>query len=88
MRVAFIGVSHWHAKHYYGATSRLSKHSIAGISDPGFAQLHKLAADLGTVGYADYRELLDAQRPDFVFIFGPHHQLAATARYVIERGIA
>ncbi|CAN5793144.1 hypothetical protein BH09PSE5_BH09PSE5_46770 [soil metagenome] len=87
MRVAFIGIQHWHARHYYGAVSRLSKHTIVGVSDPNAATAQKVASDLGTKAYTDCRELIEAQRPDFVFVFGHHDELAATGRYVIDCGI-
>lgn len=88
MRIAFIGVGHWHAKHYYTTVARLSGRTIAGISDPDTALLAQLGADLGTATYTDYRALIEEQRPDFVFIFAPHSGLAEIAAFVIARGIA
>ena len=88
MRIAFIGISHWHARHYYRAVSRLSKHTIVGISEPDTGPLQRVSAELGAPGYADYRDLIEAQKPDFAFIFGRHSELAATTQFAIDRGIA
>ena len=88
MRVALLGVSHWHAKHYYAAVSRLPGRTLVGISDPDTALLARLGAELGTATYTDYRALIDEQQPDFVFIFAPHFAMAEVTAYVIDQGIA
>jgi len=88
MRVAFIGIRHWHAKHYYLTVAKLSQHQIVGVSDPDPAVLSAVGAELGLATYTDYRQLLEAQRPDFVFIFAPHAELAHIAAHVIEQGVA
>jgi predicted dehydrogenase len=88
MKIAFIGVQHWHAKHYYIAVSKLSKYKIVGISDPNQKTLDEISAHLEAPGYTDYRELISKQKPDFVFIFAPHNELASTTQFVIDQGIA
>jgi predicted dehydrogenase len=88
MKIAFIGIQHWHAKHYYTAVSKLSKYKIVGISDPNSNTVDQISANLDTTGYTDYRELIIQQKPDFVFIFAPHNELASTTQFVIDQGIA
>ena len=87
MRIAFIGIRHWHAKHYYLTVAKLSQHQIVGVSDPDTAVLNKVGVELGVATYTDYRDLLEAQRPNFVFIFAPHAELAGIAADVIEQGV-
>jgi predicted dehydrogenase len=88
VRIAFIGIQHWHARHYYRTVAKLPGHTICGISEPDAGVLQRVGAELGAPAYADYREMIEACTPEFVFIFGLHHELAETARFVIEHGIA
>jgi len=87
MRIALIGVSHWHAPMYYRPLAKLPGRSIVGVSDPVPAALRRAQDELGTPGYADYRELVEAEKPDFAFVFGRHCDMAASAAWLIERGV-
>lgn len=87
MRVVLIGVSHWHAPHYYRALAKLSTAQNVGVSDPNPAALQRVCSATGAPGFADYRQMLDAQKPDFAFVFARHSQLAATAQHLVEKGI-
>jgi predicted dehydrogenase len=86
MRVAMIEVGHWHAARH--ARSLLQAEAeIVGVSDgqPGVAA--RFAADLGCPPFQDYRAMLEATGPDFVFAMGRHLDVPAIARYVIQAGI-
>ncbi len=87
MRIAFIGVSHWHIPLYLDPALALDGVEIVGVSDPGRAAAEAVAARAGCPAFTDERALLDATRPGFVFVLGRHCDMAASARLLIERGI-
>jgi predicted dehydrogenase len=87
MRIAFIGVSHWHAPLYYRPAVRLSDVRVVGVSDPDEAVARRVGAELDVPGFADYRALIEATTPDFAFVFGRHCDLAGIAGWLIERGV-
>jgi len=84
LKIAFLGVSHWHVPLYFPA---LSKGAVIAFSDPNAAIGEKFAGQLGCRFYADWKALLDETRPDFVFAFAPHNEMAAMALELIARGI-
>src|SRR5579871_5775911 len=87
MRVAFIGVSHWHLPLYLEPAGALDDVEIVGVSDPAAAVAETVAARVGCAGFVDHRALLDRVRPEFVFVLGRHCDMAAAARDLIERAI-
>jgi predicted dehydrogenase len=87
MRVAFIGVSHWHIPLYLDPALALAGVEIVGVSDPTLALAEAVAARAGCPAFTDERALLDQTRPQFVVVLGRHCDMAASARSLIERGI-
>ncbi|MEJ0071268.1 MAG: Gfo/Idh/MocA family oxidoreductase, partial [Pseudomonadota bacterium] len=70
MRVALIGVSHWHLPLYLDPVLALPEAEVVGVSDPTLAVAEAVAARIGCAAYVDYRTLCDRLRPDFVFVLG------------------
>jgi predicted dehydrogenase len=87
MRIAFVGVSHWHGPLYYRPAARLSGVRIVGVSDPDGSVAERAAAELEARAFRDYRDLLAEVRPDFVFAFGRHCDMAETAMAIIDAGV-
>jgi predicted dehydrogenase len=87
MRIAFIGVSHWHAPMYYRPAARLAGIRIVAVSDPTLSVAESVGRELEARAFADYRELIAEVRPDFVFAFGRHCDMAETALTLIGEGI-
>lgn len=85
LRVALAGVSHWHVPLYLGG---LVDHDVVGVSDPSAAIAGKFADRLGCPAFSDYRELVSATKPDFVFAFAPHFQMKELALFLIDAGVA
>jgi len=86
-RVAVIGVSHWHASHdaaYLPLLVGLQQH-IVGVSDPDLAIAQDRAARFGSVAFGDYRQMLDATRPELVIALGRHVDMPAIFRELVER---
>ena len=86
LKIAFIGVSHWHVPLYIRAVHSDNLNVVA-VSDPNEAIAKKYAADVNCPAYTDWMELLDRENPDFVFAFAPHYQMPALAMELIRRNI-
>ncbi len=84
LKVAFIGVSHWHVPLYFPA---MAKGQVQAVSDPDENIAKKLASQLNCKCYTDWQKLLDEVKPDFVFAFAPHNQMKALALNLIARKI-
>ena len=86
MKVCFIDVTHWHAPSYYKTLHQLV--DLAAVSDRNPQTGQQVAKDLGARFYGDWREMLLKERPDFVFALGKHCDMAGTAQFLLEEGIA
>ncbi len=90
MRIAFIGASHWHFPLYIdwlAPSKRPLDFTVVGLSDPDPSAIAKQALELETEVFTDYRQMIDQQKPDFVYAFGQHHEQVSIAHYLIDRGI-
>jgi len=87
MRIAIIGVSHWHAPLYYRPAARLAGVRIVGVSDQNLSLAETVGRELEARAFADYRDLLGDTRPDYVFAFGRHCDLAEIASTLIDENI-
>lgn len=84
MKIALLGVSHWHVPLYLPG---LPDNSVVGVSDDDAAIAARLAAPYGCPVYTDYRQMLREVKPDFVFAFAPHYKMHEVAAYLITAGI-
>jgi predicted dehydrogenase len=87
LRIAFIGISHWHAPMYFWPAARLPGVSIVGVSDPNTALVTGIADRLQTKGHTDYRAMLTETRPDLVFSFGRHCDMAKITSFLVDEEI-
>jgi predicted dehydrogenase len=85
MKVCFIDVTHWHAPLFIPALQQVAGVAALSARNPQTGQ--EVAARLGSRFYADWRQMLGAERPDFVFALGRHCDMAATAKFLLEAGI-
>lgn len=83
MRVAFFGVSHWHAPLYYRPVAAMPRHTIVGVSDSDRAVAQRVSHELGVPGYVEPEQLL-ASQPDFAFAFAPHADMPALGMLLVE----
>jgi predicted dehydrogenase len=83
MRVAVVGVSHWHSAMYIPALQDIGA-DIVALSDPDRGALERAAVDCAR--FTDHRELLDSAKPDFVFAHAPHYQMTAVAADLVAAG--
>jgi predicted dehydrogenase len=89
MRVAVVGVGHYHASYAPFYLRLLQKHGaqLVGVSDPepGVAQLR--GAPFGAPPFDDYRRMLAKTNPDFVLALGRHADMPAEFRFLVEAGV-
>jgi predicted dehydrogenase len=90
IRVAAIGVSHWHALFdaaYLRHLLAMPDVALIAVHDADAGIAAKRAAAVGNPPvYTDYREMLKATRPDFVVALGRHSQMAKIANDLIDQG--
>ncbi len=90
IRVAAIGVSHWHALYdsaYLRHLETMPDFVLVGLHDPDREIAAHRAAALGWPPvFTDYREMLAVVKPDFVIALGRHSTMASTAHYLLDHG--
>lgn len=84
MKIALLGVSHWHLPLYLPG---LSENSVVGISDDDMGIAVSYAKRYGCPAYQDYRQMIIETKPDFVFAFAPHDRMKEKSMYLLEMGI-
>ena len=90
-RVAVIEVNHWHSTYdaaYLTVLQNLDMDlELVGVSDGDAAIAEDRARRYETVAFTDYREMIDATKPDFVVALGRHVDMPEIARFLIEADI-
>ena len=86
LRIALIGVSHWHAPLYIDGLSRLG-HKVIAISDENVELSVELNRTLNCTTYANYQDLVLNEKPDFAFAFGRHIDMPKIAEFLISEEI-
>ncbi len=84
MKIALLGVSHWHVPLYLAG---LPEGSVAGVSDDNEELAARFAKDYGCPVYTDYRLMVSETKPDFVFAFAPHSRMHEVATFLVDAGI-
>jgi len=88
VKVAFIGLHHWHAPFYLSALKAMG-HPVAAVADrdAGMCEFRARAAGCDAPRYTDYEQLLREVRPDLVFAHAPHDEMTDLADWLVERGV-
>ncbi|MCD8121753.1 MAG: Gfo/Idh/MocA family oxidoreductase [Clostridiales bacterium] len=86
LKLAFIGVSHWHVPLYYQAVRREGL-TVVAVSDHNEELAKRDAKAFGCTAYTDATQLLNQEHPDFVFAFAPHYEMPELALSLIARRI-
>ena len=84
LRIAFLGVSHWHVPLYFPG---LPENSVVAVSDASPELAERFADQLNCACYTDWRKLLDEVKPDFAFAFARHCDMKEMALELIARGV-
>jgi predicted dehydrogenase len=90
IRVAAVGVSHWHAVHdaaYLRHLIAMPDVKVVGIQDADPNIVAKRSAEVGGLPtFTDYKKMLAETRPDFVVALGRHRQMAQIAHDLLDAG--
>ena len=78
--MCFIDVTHWHAPLYLPTLQQTVGVAAVSARNPQTGQ--QVAASLGSRFYANWREMLQKERPDFAFALGRHCDMAEVARFL------
>ncbi|GAB2044428.1 hypothetical protein AGATL06_09250 [Agathobaculum sp. TL06] len=84
MRIALLGVSHWHVPLYFAG---LPERSVVAVSDDDAAHAARVARRFGCPYYTDEKQMLRDVKPDFVFAFAPHARMCSVAAYLLEQNL-
>jgi predicted dehydrogenase/glycosyltransferase involved in cell wall biosynthesis/threonine dehydrogenase-like Zn-dependent dehydrogenase len=85
-RLAFIGVGGI-ARRHLDVIATFDDVELAGFADPDLGRADEAAARFGARSFAHHREMLDAVRPDAVYVCVPPFAHGEPEHDLIERGI-
>src|SRR5215813_7333803 len=90
IRIAAIGVSHWHSLYdaaYLRRLARMPDVHLVGLHDPDLQiAAHRAAAVGNPPIFTEYAQMLDETHPYFFLALGDHRSMAATAHYLLDHG--
>lgn len=90
VRVAAIGVSHWHALYdpaYLRQLHKMEGVEIVAIQDDDIDVANRRGAEVGSPkAFSGYKEMLLQTRPDFVLALGRHDRMAVVAHHLLDNG--
>jgi predicted dehydrogenase len=87
LRVAVIGVSHWHLDLYLPTLLELPDVAVVGVSDTDAGVARRLGERLGCAWSDSHERLLDTTSPDFVLALGEHAEMPGEAGLLLDRRI-
>ncbi|MCH8184581.1 MAG: Gfo/Idh/MocA family oxidoreductase [Chloroflexi bacterium] len=92
IRVAAIGMTHWHSLYdsaYLRHLADMPDVDIVGIQDDNHEIARHRANEVGggIPTFTDYRQMLGDVEPDFVLALGRHDTMADTAHYLLDNQI-
>ncbi|MFM0395168.1 Gfo/Idh/MocA family protein [Paraburkholderia phytofirmans] len=89
IRIAALGVSHWHSIYdaaYLRHLARMPEVELIGVQDSNPAVAAQRATEVGHPAvFASATQMLDTLRPDFVVALGRHDTMAGVAHDLLER---
>ncbi|WP_152657200.1 Gfo/Idh/MocA family protein [Oceanobacillus sp. CFH 90083] len=86
-KVAIVGASHWHVPLYIEEIKNMDC-MVCGVQDQTPEVANELAVFFNSVSYTDIDKLLKEAKPDFVFAFAKHSDMASLAKKLIDMNIA
>jgi len=87
MRIAFIGVSHWHSEGYLDAAMKLPGIEIAGVSDEKEEVARQKSTQYGCRWYKDCREFIDREKCDLAFILDRHDRMPSIISAAVDENL-
>jgi len=88
-RVAVTEVSHWHSA-YDASYLRILRDlgcDIVGVADRSARIAEERAHRFGSTPFTDYRQMIEATRPEFVVALGRHCDMPEIFRFLVGAGV-
>ncbi len=88
-RVAVTGVSHWHSV-YDASYLRILRDlgcDIVGVSDRSAQIARDRTQRFGGTPFSDYRQMIEATKPEFVIALGRHCDMPEIFRFLVGAGV-
>jgi len=85
MRIAILGVSHWHAAQYVRGLQEL-RQEIVAVSDSNADIATERAGEIGCRSYPCAMQLIQDEKPDFVFAHAIHADMTRLAERLVDSG--
>jgi len=82
-----LEVGHWHTPMYLKAVRDMPGHEVVAVSDKTLELAERRAEANACRAYRSSEEMLDAEKPDFVFLFGEHVEMPGLIAMAMDRGI-
>jgi predicted dehydrogenase len=86
-KIGFIELSHWHSWEYLEGVKKTNFAKVVAVSDKKKEISQQIAARYKCNYYTNYKELLEKESLDFVFILGQHVEMPEITNYVVEKKI-
>ena len=88
MKVAFVGLNHWHAPFYMEGMARIG-YPIAAVADPDpeMVEFRAQAGNCDAPRYTDYEKMLEEVQPDFIFAHAPHDEMVDLADWLVQHDL-
>ena len=88
-RVAVTEVSHWHSVNdaSYLRILRDLGCDIVGVSDRSARIAGERAEQFGSTPFTNYRQMIEATKPEFVIALGRHCDMPEIFRFLVDAGV-
>ncbi len=88
LKVAFIGLNHWHAP-FYMEGMQMADYPIAAVADraPEMVEFRAKAGNCDAPRYTDYEKMLAEVKPDFIFAHAPHDEMTELAEWLVDHDL-
>ena len=86
MKVAFIGLQHWHVPFYLEALENIDQ-PVAAIADVDGDYVQRTAELVDAAEYTDYEKMVDEVDPDLIFAHAPHDEMTDLAGWLVDHDL-
>ncbi|MFO7948432.1 MAG: Gfo/Idh/MocA family oxidoreductase [Armatimonadota bacterium] len=86
MKIAFIGLQHWHVPFYLEALADIDQ-PVAAIADVDKDYVERTAEWVDAAQYTDYEKMLREIEPDLIWAHAPHDQMTELADWLVDHDL-
>ncbi|MFP3904034.1 MAG: Gfo/Idh/MocA family protein, partial [Armatimonadota bacterium] len=86
MKIAFIGLQHWHVPFYLEALADIDQ-PVAAIADVDKDYVERTAEWVDAAQYTDYEKMLREIEPDLIWAHAPHDTMTELADWLVDHDL-